>query len=354
MSLKLDFDIVPDPGGHRRDLLLKGDWLNVLLSDRQIIGRGEASHSGDDAGCLAKVRELFALHVADRKVDLAFIRSLESGSFCTAPDFLTATAISALNQALCDWVAQEKGIPAWNLFQSSPAQGSVEFYATINRALTTRTSEDYRHVMGLALARGFTSFKCAPFEAVTKAGDQVSQAQSGLEMLRLLRREFPRARLRVDFHQRFRVENFLQILPQVDALGLEWIEEPCPVGPAYQEIRRRARTPIAAGELHFGPHRFQEIMTEGWANVIMPDVKHVGGFGPLVDVIRLAEKNGVAVSPHNPSGPISTLASLQAAAVSTAVTSLEIPFLPETQTPWEKLIQGDRLVIPAGAGWGMV
>jgi L-alanine-DL-glutamate epimerase-like enolase superfamily enzyme len=353
MSLKLDFEIVPDPAGHRRDLLLKGDWLNVFLSSRQIIGRGEASHSGDDARCLAKVQELFALHVADRNVDLALIRSLESGPFSTAPDFLTATALSALNQALYDWVAQEQGLPVWNLFQSSPAQASVEFYATINRALTTRTPGDYRHVMGLAQARGFTSIKCAPFEAVTPVGDQVAQAQAGLEMLHLLRREFPQARLRVDFHQRFRVENFLQILPQVDALGLEWIEEPCPVGPVCQEIRRQARTPIAAGELHFGPHRFQEIMTEGWADVIMPDVKHVGGFGPLVEVIRRAEKNGLAVSPHNPSGPTSTLASLQGAAVSTAVTSLEIPFLPDARSPWEKLIQGDRLIIPAGAGWGM-
>ena len=48
--------------------------------------------------------------------------------------------------------------------------------------------------------------------------------------------------------------------------------------------------------------------------MIMPDVKHVGGFGPLLDVIR-ASSGTIEVSPHNPAGPISTAASLHAAAI---------------------------------------
>ena len=46
----------------------------------------------------------------------------------------------------------------------------------------------------------------------------------------------------------------------------------------------------------------------------MPDVKHVGGFGPLLDVMR-ASAGTIEVSPHNPAGPISTAASLHAAAI---------------------------------------
>ena len=86
------------------------------------------------------------------------------------------------------------------------------------------------------------------------------------------------------------------------------------MGPAYAELRRRTQLRISAGEIFWGGSRFAEIRQHRWADVIMPDVKHVGGFGPLLDVMR-ASSGAIEVSPHNPAGPISTAASLHAAAI---------------------------------------
>jgi galactonate dehydratase len=47
----------------------------------------------------------------------------------------------------------------------------------------------------------------------------------------------------------------------------------------------------------------------------MPDVKHCGGLLELVKIAAMAEADGIAVSPHNPSGPVSTAASVQVSAV---------------------------------------
>jgi galactonate dehydratase len=42
----------------------------------------------------------------------------------------------------------------------------------------------------------------------------------------------------------------------------------------------------------------------------MPDIKHCGGMWEAIKISTLAEAYDVKVSPHNPSGPISTAASV--------------------------------------------
>ena len=46
----------------------------------------------------------------------------------------------------------------------------------------------------------------------------------------------------------------------------------------------------------------------------MPDVKHCGGLLELTRIAAMAAADGVAVAPHNPSGPVSTAASVQVCA----------------------------------------
>ncbi|HEY5666697.1 MAG TPA: enolase C-terminal domain-like protein, partial [Gammaproteobacteria bacterium] len=91
-----------------------------------------------------------------------------------------------------------------------------------------------------------------------------------------------------------------------------------------------------------------------WADVIMPDVKHVGGFGSLLDVMRMAEGRS-EVSPHNPSGPISTAASLHAAAVRPGgVRSLEYAFdRAGSRRVTGEQVDGGRLYLSDRPGWGI-
>lgn len=351
---------LPDPDGHHAALRLKGDWLVVAISDGRHTGFGEISHSNADPACLARARELFEQHIAGALPGFVpgveTVAALEGGVFATAADFVTATAISGLNQALLDLVAQQEGVPVWRLFRpaGAPVRAELPCYFTLNRALRERDIPAYLRAVEAALRLGVAAVKCAPFEAVRPGGDQVMQAAEGFARLDAIRREFPRLSLRVDCHERFTPAAAAALLPRFAALNLDWLEEPCPAGPALARLRELTKTPLAIGELFFGEGRFRELLANGWADVIMPDPKHVGGFGPLLRVCRMAEKFPGTVSPHNPSGPVAASAALQVAALSPAVTSLELILTSDSaRQPCRELLRDGALRLPTAPGWGL-
>jgi galactonate dehydratase len=317
-------------------------------------GFGEASHSNDDERCKQTAAQLFERHYRAFSPSLESLARKEREIAALAPDFVTATAFSGLNQAFYDLLAQREQVPVWRLFRDKTALAGLPLYATIQRALRTRSADEYAAIAGEVRAQGFKTFKCAPFEAVNGPERAVEKAAAGLATLALLREQFPELALRVDFHERFRPQDFYAIVPELERLKLDWIEEPFTVGPSYDDLRRHTQLRISGGELFFGRARFQEIAEHGWCDIIMPDVKHVGGFGPLLDVLRMDAKK-VEISPHNPSGPISTAASLHAAAVNPErVRSLEYSFQRTyTRGSTGETIEQGMLLLGEEPGWGV-
>lgn len=126
------------------------------------------------------------------------------------------------------------------------------------------------------------------------------------------------------------------------------------MGPAYDALKGRSKLKFAGGELFFGSTRFTEIAERGWVHVIMPDVKHVGGFGPLLTVMQQSDGK-IDVSPHNPSGPISTAASLHAAAAHPGlVRSLEYSFdRRQTRRSTGERVEQGTLLLTGKPGWGV-
>jgi galactonate dehydratase len=354
--LTLRFRTIPDPDGWAPSLRLKGDWLVVEIGDGRLSGFGEASHSNDDEACKQAAQQLFAEHYAGlASLSLETLARKERELAPLEPDLVTATAFSALNQALYDLLARREQVPVWQLFRSRPAVEGIPLYTTINRALRTRTAEDYSTIVGEVAEQGFRTFKCAPFEAVNGPERAVEKSAAGLETVARLREQFPDLALRVDFHERFAPQDFYELIPALERLELDWIEEPFAMGADYEELRRRTALRIAGGELFWGMRRFGEIAGHDWVHVIMPDVKYVGGFGPLVNVIE-ATASQVEVSPHNPSGPISTAASLHAAAVSPgSVRTLEYAFdRTQSRRATGERIEDGMLLLNDAPGWGIV
>lgn len=271
-------------------------------------------------------RELFDRHYRDLPISLTNLADKEDEIGARSPDFVAATAHSGLNQALYDLLAKREQVPVWQLFTNRVAAAKVPLYATINRALAERSEQEYLELVGTLSSAGFGTFKCAPFEAVDGPERAAEKSRPGLAMLAFLRDRFPDLGIRVDFHERFRADDFIAMLAELERLELDWIEEPFALGPDYRRLHDSTALRIAAGELYWGTDVFNEIVDHKWADVIMPDVKHVGGFGPLLTVLSTMQGR-VEVSQHNPSGPISTAASLHAAVLyPETVRSLEYAF----------------------------
>ncbi len=353
-ALTLDFVTIADPDGWHDSLRLKGDWQIFAVSDGRQTGYGEASHSRDDAACRAAAARIFDRYYRDFSLSLTALRQREADIAALSPDFIDATAFSGLNQALYDLLAKREGVPVWRLFADRVEVDSVALYTTINRTLETRVVDEYLAVAGAVETQGFSSMKCAPFEAVTSPALGLTQSLPGFFVLRALRSGFPELGLRVDFHERFAPADFLQLLPDLEPLRLDWIEEPFGMGTDYEALQAATKVDVAGGELFWGLERFTEIAGQSWVDVIMPDVKHVGGFGPLLDVIA-ATRSRVRVSPHNPSGPVSSAASLHAAVLNPdAVAELEFAFDRHgTRAATGERAEGGRLYLQDRPGWGV-
>lgn len=354
MKQSLEFLTIPDPDGWHSSLRLKGDWLIFKVSDGTHFGYGEASHSKQDEACKRTAEVLFNKHVCSLSLSLKSLKILEQDISATQPDFVTATAWSGINQALYDLLAKREQVPVWQLFSSEPGLDRLALYTTINRALSTRSNEEYCELVGKVNELGFKSFKCAPFEKVIDPGNAEADAEQGLETLDVLRHSFPDLAIKVDFHERFSPPQFFKMLPALEALDLDWIEEPFALGEAYSELRARTSLTIAGGELFWGDEIFLNIIKHKWVDVIMPDVKHIGGFGPLLNVIKRTQGN-IEVSPHNPSGPVSSAASLHAAALYPEnILSLEYAFDSSgSRNLYGEQVENGFLYLSDEPGWGI-
>ena len=127
----------------------------------------------------------------------------------------------------------------------------------------------------------------------------------------------PGVELMVDCHSFFDVPLATRVARELEPVGLAWYEEP--VAPERLDdtlaIRKGIRQPMAGGEVLFGVAGFAPLSRNHAVEVIMPDVKHCGGLLELTRIAAMADADGVAVAPHNPSGPVSTAATVQACAV---------------------------------------
>ena len=96
----------------------------------------------------------------------------------------------------------------------------------------------------------------------------------------------------------------------------------------------------------------------GAYDVVMPDVKYIGGVHELQRVAACCADLGVAVSPHNPSGPISHAFSLQVSATLAAFDRLEMQFDESplfdalVGAPFPPTVNG-QAPLPSGPGIGV-
>jgi galactonate dehydratase len=337
-------------------------WLIVQLhTDSGISGLGEASDAfGFASTSAAQAREMeqalasFAALVEGHSplAIAAYRRTAEP--LARAGGLLGATAYSAIEQALWDLAGQTLGVPTHTLFGGALRQ-RIRLYANINRATTDRSPAGFAASARQAVAEGYTALKAAPWDGYPRIS-----ARQGIDCTRAIREAVgPSVDVMVDVHSNFTVAEAVRVARELEPLRLRWYEEP--VAPARVaetvEIARRIRQPIAGGEFLFGVDGFLPLCREKAAAVIMPDVKHCGGLLALTHIAAMAAAHQVAVAPHNPSGPVATVASLHAIAGLGNCEILElqwgeVSWRGELLDPPERVVNGG-LEIPLRPGFGI-
>lgn len=287
-----------------------------------------------------------------------------------APVNITESGIvSAIDQALWSLRAQAND---QSLAQTlGVCRERIPVYANINRRTEQRTPEGFAASALTAMSTGHLAFKMAPFDEVNTEictqGDGVTAMQAGLDRIATVREVVgPSARLMVDCHWRFD-EATAQALNEAAAkMGVYWIETPLPEIeaniPALARLHRQCNAlgMYQAGlEQNVGWDTIRPYCEGNAYDVVMPDMKYIGGIEEMQRTAAGCADFGAKVSPHNPSGPICHAASLQMSAVLDAFDMLELQFDESplfnalVNSPFTPVEDG-HTTLPPGPGLGAV
>lgn len=347
----------------------RGDWLFVrLTTDEGLTGLGEASHGGPGPARDAIVTAILERHCLpallgrDPRVVRAAVAALEP----LADGHAGATAVSACEQALWDLAGHAAGLPVYRLL-GGPVRERIPLYANINRATAERTPDGFARNAAAAAAEGFRAVKLAPFDGLERHRlrdrDQRERVSHGVACVAAVRAAVGAGvDVLVDCHSRLDVPTAVAVARELRALDVRWFEEPLPTADLEGLARLRPLVQaegmeLIGGERLYGVGGFWPYLAAGVWDVIMPDVKHCGGIAATLAIAAAAEARGVAVAPHNPSGPVANLASAHVAAALPGLRALEhawgeVPWRAEVIAPAERIEAGE-LVLPAGPGLGL-
>jgi galactonate dehydratase len=304
-------------------------WLIVRVrTDAGLTGLGEASDAfgfanttkQDAARMESELRGFFGLIDGKSPFEIGAYRQ-QGDPIAAKGGLMAATAYSAIEQTLWDLAGKSLDVPTYALL-GGRVRDTLPVYANVNRATKPRTPAGFAAAAKAAVQGGFRAVKAAPFDGFPKPGSPAATieaaVENGIASVAAMRAAIgPDVELMIDCHSFFDVPLAERVARRLEPHGLAWYEEP--VAPERieetLEIRRRIKQPMAGGEILYGVAGFAPLSRNKAVDVIMPDVKHCGGLLELTRIAAVAESDGVTVSPHNPSGPVSTAASVQVCAV---------------------------------------
>lgn len=341
-------------------------WTFVRLhTEDGRIGEGEATLTGREDALVAAAENVIPLALSE-----ATPRHPSRFAECRAPDNIEdAGIVSAVDQALWSLHAQGNGQSLARTL--GVRRDRIPVYANINRRTDNRSPDGFAASAKAAIAGGHTAFKVAPFDEVSLVvcaqGDGVQAMQTGLARVAAVREAIgPQARLMVDCHWRFDEATARALNEAAARLGVHWIETPLPESeaniPALVRLRRQCNAHgirQAGLETSVGWETMRPFCEAGAYDVVMPDMKYIGGIREVERTATECETLGVQVSPHNPSGPICHAASLQVSALLGAFDMLELQFDESplfdslVDAPFAQISDG-QAQLPPGLGLGVV
>lgn len=344
---------VLDGGGGR-------SWLIVAVeTDGGLTGFGEASQSRLDQGVVVQLAALAPAYLGRNPLDLIEERT-QSLRQADAHRIQFA-AMSALEQALWDLSGQLLGVPVYQLLGGS-VRDRIRLYANIEIATTTKTPQEYAANAANAVQEGFTAVKFNPFPSARGRTPPPWREREAMavERVRQVREAIgPDTDLLVDFIFTQDVRGAQRAAEAMAPYDLFWIEEPFPLDDPtlLAQFRGMVHTRVAGGEQLCGRSAFRPLLEAGALDVLMPDVKWIGGILEAKKLAAMAEVYDVAVAPHNMSGPVSTAASVHLAATLPNFLILEYCW---GTTPWRAaLVCGTETVVdgyiplPSAPGLGI-
>ena len=303
---------------------VKYNWTLVKVeTDAGIHGWGEATNWPGSPLIEAACQHVgeFALGMDARRIDYIWTKIYRDMHWLGQAGPLLS-AISAIDIALWDIKGKALGAPVYQLL-GGVYRERIQLYANYWFIDGDHSAASYARQAEETVAAGFSALKFDPFAHVNYGyGDDLSDSgdldegrkQLALDLVAAVAEAAgPMTPIAIETHAFLNGPTAVEMAHRLAALGFNcmWYEEPAlPEYPeAIADIRRRIPLPVCVGERLHSRYMAKRILDAGAADILMPDITRCGGISEMRKIANLAEAYNVPIAPHNPNGPISTIAS---------------------------------------------
>jgi galactonate dehydratase len=270
---------------------------------------------------------------------------------------VTGSAVAGIDMALWDIKGKALGVPVYELL-GGLARDRVRLYGHV----AGTSAEDIAAEAKKLADAGVTAIRYRGFHDADAVGrhDHRSAVRQQVEYTAAIRQAVGEdVDLIIECHGRYDPDHAVRLAHQVEQFNPLYIEDPIrPENPAaLRYVRDHSPVAIATGERAHNKWDFRELVVNGLADYVRPDICWSGGFSEMKKIAALAEVYYVNLVPHNTQGPVGSAASLHASLAIANVALMEAPFAGRTPSsavaaPWPQVQDGYALP-PTGPGLGI-
>ena len=294
------------------------NWIFVKVETDQdgLYGWGEATLEWKTKGVVGAVEDIGRLLIGEDPRRIEHLYQMMTRQYFWRAGIEGMSAISGIDQALWDIKGKALGVPVYELL-GGRVRDRIRLYNHLGggqmKVMYESTEPQQFAENALSVKEeGYTAIK---FMAVprTEPVEGVQSVKYAAALVEAIRNAVgPEMDLMVDLHARCWPAMAIQYCHALEPYGLYFFEEPCPTEDieATAQVTRASNIPIATGERLVGRPQFRELFEKRAAHIIQPDLSHCGGLWEARKIAAMAETYSIAVAPHNPNGPVATVAAL--------------------------------------------
>jgi galactonate dehydratase len=296
------------------DSVVLGDahFVQIHTADG-LVGVGQSACWGypDAVHAVVETFRPYLLGADPRRIEHHWHHLYRMGPF--RGSVLTA-AVAAVDLALWDLLGKRLGVPVWQLLG-----GRVRDRVRLHLLLPGTGAEELAAQAAAAVADGFTAVKFDPLPAdyaeVSLARLVAETAATTAAVRDTVGADVD---LLIELHRKLTPLQACSVVPALARHLPLLVEDPIQIDSvsSQAEVARRVPgVPMANGERLHTIWEFKELLAQGGAQYVRPDVGLAGGLSHARKIAALAEAHHAAVVSHNCLGPLLTMASVQLDAV---------------------------------------
>jgi len=277
------------------------------------------------------------------------------------PGSYRCRALAGLDTALWDLQGKLAGKPVVELLGGKPRR--LRAYASsMKRDISP--DEEAARLVRLRDEQGFDAFK---WRVAAECGRDVDEWPGRTEAIvpHVARALGHGVAKLVDANSGFSPARAIEVGRRLESEGISHFEEPCPYWRLEQtrQVSDALELDVAGGEQDWDLATWAQMIGMHAVDIVQPDVMYMGGLSRTLQVVDMAARAGLPVTPHSANLSLVTMCTMHLlGAIPNAGKYLEFSIEGADYYPWQEglflgdpyAIEGGSVSIPSEPGWGVV